>query len=83
MKTLEIHYRDDLPDATRQSVGEFEQELKLALACKLFELGRLSSGHAAEMADVSRYEFLHALSRFKVNAIDWDPEELEQEIKNA
>ena len=83
MKTLEIQYREDLPDLTQQSPGEFEQNLRMALACKLFELGQLSSGHAAELAGVSRYEFLHSLSRYRVNALNWDPTDFEQELKNA
>ncbi len=83
MKTLEIQYQDNLPDAVRQSAAEFEKEMKMALASKLFEMGRLSSGQAAELAGVSRYMFLHELSRFHVNAIDWDPSEFLQEIENA
>ncbi len=83
MKILQIPYPDSLPDATRQSVDEFERDLKLALATKLFELGRVSSGQAAELAGVSRYAFLHDLSRFGVNAIDWDASEMEKEIQNA
>ena len=83
MRTLEIQYQDNLPDAARQSTAEFERELKMALASKLFELGRLSSGQAAELAGVPRYAFLHELSRYNVNAINWDPSEFPQELENA
>jgi len=83
MKVLQIPYPDTLPDATRQSVGDFEQDLRMALAAKLFEMGRVSSGQAAEMAKVSRYAFLHALSNFHVCAVDWDASELDLEIENA
>lgn len=83
MKILEIPYADSLPDAVRMSVSEFEQELKLALAAKLFELDRLSSGQAAEMAGVGRVQFLKNLSRYNVKALDWDVEKFSQEIRNA
>ena len=83
MKTLEIQYQDSLPDAARQSTAEFERELKMALASKLFELGRLSSGQAAELAGVSRYAFLRELSHYRVHAIDWDAAEFSQEIEHA
>jgi predicted HTH domain antitoxin len=83
MKILEIPYADSLPDAVRMSVSEFERELKLALAAKLFELGRLSSGQAAELAGVGRVEFLKNLSRYNVKALDWDIEQFSQEINNA
>jgi len=83
MKILEIPYADSLPDAARMSVPEFERELKLALAAKLFELGRLPSGQAAELAGLTRVGFLKNLARYNVKALDWDADEFSQEIANA
>lgn len=83
MKTLEIHYPETLPDSMNLSLGEMERELKMALAVKLFELGRLSSGQAAQMASTSRYQFLHSLSDYRVNALGWDSSEFDVEIANA
>ena len=83
MKILEIPYPENLPDVIRLTTVEFEQDLKMALASKMFELGRLSSGQAAELAGVPRVAFLKDLSRFQVNALSWDADEFEQEIKNA
>jgi len=83
MKILEIPYPENLPDVIQLTTVEFEQDLKMALASKLFELGRLSSGQAAEIAGVPRVAFLKDLSRFQVNALSWDADEFEQEIKNA
>jgi len=83
MKVLEISYGDDLPDVVRLSPAEFEQDLKMALASKLFELGRLSSGQASEIAGLSRAEFLKKLSAFQVAAVSWTPEEFADELKSA
>lgn len=44
----------------------FARELPVLAAVKLYELGRLSSGRAAELAGMSRVEFLSSLSRYKV-----------------
>ncbi len=44
----------------------FARELTVLAAVKLYELGRLSSGRAAELAGMSRVEFLLALGRYKV-----------------
>ncbi|MCB0076903.1 MAG: UPF0175 family protein [Anaerolineales bacterium] len=44
----------------------FGNELRLLAAIKLFELGRLSSGRAAELAGLSRVEFLVSLGRYRV-----------------
>ncbi len=83
MKILEIPYADNLPDVVQLSRSEFERDLKMALASKLFELGRVSSGQAANLAGVSRLEFLRELHRFKVNALSWDVDEMAQEIEHA
>lgn len=83
MEILEIPYPENLPDVIQLTTVEFEQDLKMALASKLFELGRLSSGQAAELAGVPRVTFLKDLSRFQVNALSWDADEFKQKIKNA
>lgn len=43
----------------------FARELRILAAVKLYELGRLSSGRAAELAGMTRVEFLLALGRYK------------------
>ena len=44
----------------------FSRELRMLAAVKLYELGRLSSGRAAELAGMSRVEFLLNLNRYRV-----------------
>ena len=55
----------------------FARELRLLAAIKLYELGRLSSGRAAELAGKSRVEFLLLLGDYKVFPLSSDLEELE------
>jgi len=43
----------------------------------------LSSGQAAELAGIPRVAFLKDLSRFQVNALSWNSDEIEQEVENA
>lgn len=44
----------------------FARELRILAAVKLYEMGRLSSGRAAELANMPRVEFLMNLGRYKV-----------------
>jgi predicted HTH domain antitoxin len=56
----------------------FAREVRMLAAVKLYELGRLSSGRAAELAGVPRVEFLLSLERYKVFALEAELNDLEQ-----
>jgi len=73
---LIIEYPKLLPDALQQTRADFEQEAKMAMAVKLFEMKRLSSGIAARLAGMDRVTFLLSLHRYGVAMIDLDAEEL-------
>ena len=62
---------------------EFSREIRIAAAAKFYELGKLSSGRAAELAGVSRVSFLQLLSKYNVPIFDLTAEELEQDLHNA
>jgi predicted HTH domain antitoxin len=80
---LNIPYSDDLLLTLDESQEEFEAEARLLLAVKLFELGRLTTGKAAELAGMARVDFQFSLGRFGLSPIGVDPEELELDFANA
>lgn len=65
--------------AEKTDAKSFAREIKMLAAVKLYELGRLSSGSAAELAGLSRTEFLLALGRYKVFPFESELRELESE----
>lgn len=80
---LTIPYPEDLLLSLKETPAEFEAEAKLLLAVKLYELGKITTGRAAELAGLSRVEFLFALDRFGLSPIGVDPDELERDLANA
>lgn len=56
----------------------FAGELRMLAAVKLYELGRLSSGRAAELAGMARVEFLLSLGRYRVFPLDAELDDLER-----
>ena len=60
---------------------ELTEEIRMLAAVKLYELGRISSGRAAEFAGISRVEFLNELGRYNVSPFQITPEELKAEVK--
>ncbi|MEA5582688.1 UPF0175 family protein [Nodularia harveyana UHCC-0300] len=83
MSQLKIEYPETLPDALQQTREEFEQEAKMAMAVKLFEMKRISSGLAAQLAGIDRVSFLLNLHRYGVAMIDLTQEELLSDLNNA
>ncbi|MCI0411163.1 MAG: UPF0175 family protein [Acidobacteria bacterium] len=82
-RTLTIPYPDDLLLSLKETPEGFEAEARLLLAVKLFELGRISTGRAAELAGLPRAQFLYTLHRFQVSPFSDDPDELDRDVANA
>ncbi len=72
----------DVPEkvllAEKTDEAAFARELLVLAAVKLYELGHLSSGRAAELAGMSRVEFLLSLGRYKVFPFEAELRDLEQ-----
>jgi predicted HTH domain antitoxin len=82
-RKIEIEYSETLPDLLQESPEEFEREAKIAMAVKLFELKRISSGMAAEMVGMDRVSFLLELHKYGVVMINMGPEELAFDVENV
>ena len=72
----------DIPEkvllAEKTDEAAFARELRTLAAVKLYELGRLSSGRAAELAGMTRVEFLLSLGRYKVFPFEAELRDLEE-----
>ena len=66
-QVLEIEVPDDVLVEMRKDNPGLAKEMRLAAAVKWYELGLISQGRAAEIAALSRAEFINELSRYKVS----------------
>lgn len=77
----------DIPEsmfsALREPPEDFVRDMKVAAAVKWFELGRISQSKAAEMANVSRAEFIRLLGDYDVSPFQVTVEELREEVADA
>ena len=82
MGQVTIPYPVGLEESVHTTPGEVEQQIRLMAALKMFELGKLSSGRAAELAGLSRAGFFDACARYKVSVFNYSAGELETEIRH-
>lgn len=79
----------DLPKRRKTMINQVSIELpsnissdeaKLFLATKLYEVGKLSLGKAAQLSGYSKSAFIEILSQMGIPVIDYSPDDLEREL---
>jgi predicted HTH domain antitoxin len=83
MVQMTIEMPESVLAALREDPASFVQELRLAAAVKWYEMRRISQGRAAEIAGMSRSEFIAALGRFGVSPFQASAEELIEEAERG
>ena len=80
-RTITLEVPEGLELAVETTPKELEAQLRLMAALKMFELGKLSSGKAAELAGLARVEFFEMCGRYRVSIFNYADEELEAELR--
>lgn len=81
---INIEYPESLANTLRLSGKDFESEIKISSMVKLYELGRISSGIAAQVLGLSRVDFLDLLARYNVSVFGgYNTDEINEDIANA
>jgi predicted HTH domain antitoxin len=69
-----------IPDETLRVAGMDEREAKVEIACRLFDAGKLTIGHAARLAELSVAEFEQQLALRGLPRYRYTEEMLEQDV---
>lgn len=83
MTSITLNLPDTAFSALRKTPDEFVQEMRIAAAVKWYELEQVSQGKAAEIAGLTRADFIQALSRYQVSPFQYTEADLIRELSNA
>lgn len=82
MATVTVEVPESAFSALRRSPEEFAREMRIAAAIQWYHQELISQGKAAEIAGLTRADFLEALFRAKVPACQITVEELKEELES-
>ncbi len=83
MSLVQFEIPEEIIISLKLSPTSLSDELRFFAALKLFELGRLSSGRAAQLSGLSRVEFLQRIGEYQVSPFILSEEQLARDVGNA
>ena len=82
-RSLTIDYGDEVLLALGMTPDEFNKEARTLIAVKLYEMGRLSTGAAAELANLPKPLFLTRLAAYDIDTFNISEDELRSDVASA
>jgi predicted HTH domain antitoxin len=83
MSQVTFSIPDEILLALKATPDVLASRIRLAAAVKLYEMGQLSSGAAAQLAGLRKPYFLSHLADYYVNTFDLTEGELIHDLKSA
>lgn len=83
MEKIILEIPDEVLISLKETPSELSRDIRMLAAVKYYQMSKLSSGRAAQLAGVSRISFLQTLSLNGVPVFDLTPDELKKDIENA
>jgi predicted HTH domain antitoxin len=77
---VSIELPRDVFSALRQDPAGFVREMRVAAAVKWYETGVVSQSKGAEIAGLSRADFVNALNQFKVSPFQYNADGIVAEV---
>ncbi len=70
-----------IPDETLRAAGMDEREAKVEIACRLFDAGKLTIGHASRLAGLTEAEFEVQLQLREIPRYRYTEEMLQHDVE--
>ena len=81
---IQVSFPEELGFALKMHEPEFANEMRRLAIVKLYELGKLSSGKAAQLLGISRLAFLELAGTYQVSILgNANANQIEQDLLNA
>ncbi len=81
LKTIQIPFPSEISDILTTTYQDSADIIKEAAVLELYREGKISSGKAAEILDMERFEFIRYAGMKGIPFIRISPEELEEEVR--
>lgn len=82
VQTLHIDIDEEFLEAFQKNPEQMAAEMRLAAAAKWYEMGSISQEKAAQMAGLTREDFILALGRFEVSALQETASDVLQAVRD-
>jgi len=82
-RTLHIEVDDEVLLSMNREPEELARDIRLAAAVKWYEVGLISQEKAAQMAGMSRAEFIFSLAQFRVSPFQETPQEVVRALEDV
>ncbi|MFK5986133.1 MAG: UPF0175 family protein [Pseudomonadota bacterium] len=83
MTTITVDFPETVFSALHLVPDDFMKEMRITAAVKWYEQTRVSQDKAAEIAGLTRAEFINELSKAKVSPFQMSDETLKEDMLNA
>lgn len=83
MKTVSFQLPETAFTVLGKDEREFLAEMRIAAAVKWYDMGKISQGKAAEIAGLTRADFIDALSHYQVCVFQYTEEDFAEEMANV
>ncbi len=79
---VKLELPEDILRSLNKTPEELTEEIKLMVAMRFFEVGKLSIGEAAKLAGMDKWTFIEELDKHKISIFNYPPKELERDLED-